>query len=123
MQENIVERVKRLCKEKGVTVAQMQRDLGFKKGGVYKWNEFKPSTPAVQKMSAYFGKSMAYILDGEDGLEAEFDIKSELNRILLLLKDNPNIVYGDSQVSELSKQILIDNIQNTIGVADKCQNA
>lgn len=101
----------------------MQRDLGFKKGGVYKWNEFKPSTPAVQKMSAYFGKSMAYILDGEDELEAEFDIKSELNRILLLLKDNSNIVYGESQLSELSKQILIDNIQNTIGVADKCQNA
>lgn len=122
-EETIVERVKRLCKTKGVSVSQMQQDLGLPQGGVYKWNKHTPSFPALQKMSAYFGVSIDYILEGDNEQEPIIDIKFELNKLVSMLKDNSNIVYGDSQLSELSKQILIDNIQNIIGVADKCQNA
>jgi hypothetical protein len=129
MQETIVERVKRLCHEKGVSVAQMQRDLGFKKGGVYKWNEYRPSIPAVQKMSVYFGKSMSYILDGvEEDVPAEaaaenFDVRKELENIIFLLNNNSSIVYSGNEVSGLSKQVLIDSIQHTIKIADMCQSA
>ena len=129
MQETIVERVKRLCHEKGVSVAQMQRDLGFKKGGVYKWNEYRPSTPAVQKMSAYFGKSMSYILNGteenvpfDENVE-NFDVRKMLDELVFLLNNNSSVVYGDSQLTELNKQILIDNIRHTIKIADTCKNA
>lgn len=121
--ENIVERVKRLCKTKGVSVSQMQQDLGLPQGGVYKWNKHTPSFPALQKMSAYFGVSIDYILEGADEQELIIDIRFELNKLVSMLRDNPNIVYENVQLSELSKQILIDNIQNTISVADKCQNA
>lgn len=121
--ENIVERVKRLCKTKGVSVSQMQQDLGLPQGGVYKWNKHTPSFPALQKMSAYFGVSIDYILEGADEQELIIDIRFELNKLVSMLRDNPNIVYENVRLSELSKQILIDNIQNTISIADKCQNA
>lgn len=129
MQETIVERVKRLCHEKGVSVAQMQRDLGFKKGGVYKWNEYRPSIPAVQKMSAYFGKSMSYILDGieedvqTDVVAEKLDVRKELDKLVFLLNNNSSIVYSGSEMSDLNKQVLIDSIQHIIKVADMCQNA
>ena len=108
--ENIVERVKRLCKTKGVSVSQMQQDLGLPQGGVYKWNKHTPSFPALQKMSAYFGVSIDYILEGADEQELIIDIRFELNKLVSMLRDNPNIVYENVRLSELSKQIRIQSV-------------
>lgn len=126
MGETVYSRVKLLCKEKGVSIAQMERDIGFQRGNAYKWKDINPSMPSLAKLSAYFDKPISYILkgiDNEERDEAPVDLKTELNRLLILLKDNPDVVFANKQLSELSKQILIDNIQNTISVADKCQNA
>lgn len=119
---NIVERVKHLCKMKGVSVSQMQQDLSLPQGGVYKWNKHTPSFPALQKMSEYFGVSIDYILHGKDEHEAEIDVKFELNKLVSAL-NNSSVVYSGNKVSDLSKQVLIDSIQHVIKVADMCQNA
>nr|DAI50828.1 MAG TPA: LAMBDA REPRESSOR (TRIPLE MUTANT)/DNA COMPLEX-DNA COMPLEX, DOUBLE HELIX, TRANSCRIPTION-DNA.1A [Caudoviricetes sp.] len=126
MGETVYSRVKLLCKEKGVSIAQMERDIGFQRGNAYKWKDINPSMPSLAKLSSYFNKPISYILKGvdeEERDEAPVDVKTELNRLLILLKDNSDLVFAGDLLNDLSKQILIDNIQHTINIADKCQNA
>lgn len=54
--------IKQLCDEKGVTLAQMERDLNLSKGMVYKWHDCEPSLKTVRLMADYFGRSVDAIL-------------------------------------------------------------
>lgn len=126
MGETVYSRVKLLCKEKGITVAQMERDIGFPRGNAYKWQQTAPSVPALNKLSAYFEKPISYILGSVDtaGEHSEpIDIKTEIDRLLILLEDSTDVVFAGNQLNNLSKKVLIDSIQHVIKIADMCQNA
>ena len=126
MGETVYSRVKLLCKEKGVTVAQMERDMGFPRGNAYKWQQTVPSVPALNKLSAYFGKPISYILKGIDTAEEHIepiDLKTEINRLVMLIEDSSDITFAGKQLSDLSKKILADSLQHTISIADTCQDA
>lgn len=125
MGETVYSRVKLLCKEKGISIAQMERDIGFQRGNAYKWKDINPSMAAATKLSAYFDKPISYILKGVDSTEANvtIDFKTELDRLLILLKDNPDTIFAGDQLSDSSRNILIDSIKHTIEVVGFCQNA
>lgn len=59
------ERIKTLCKEKGVTVTGTEKELGFAKGSLCKVNTSKPSMEKVQKLAEYFGVSVQYLMNGQ----------------------------------------------------------
>lgn len=65
------ETIKDLCKEKGVTVTKVEKDLGFAKGSLCKLNTNKPSLEKVQKLADYFGVSVAYLSSDESGSKSE----------------------------------------------------
>lgn len=65
------ETIKKLCKEKGVTVTGAEKDLGFAKGSLCKLNTNKPSLEKVQKLADYFGVSVAYLSSNENDSKAE----------------------------------------------------
>lgn len=60
------ERIKTLCKEKGVTVTGTEKELGFARGSLCKVNTNKPSMEKVQKLADYFGVSVQYLMTGEE---------------------------------------------------------
>ena len=66
-QENVLlDRIKALCKERGVTIAQMARDLGFGEGAIYKWPKNQPSGERVARVAKYFNVSTDYLYGRTD---------------------------------------------------------
>lgn len=60
-----VERVKMLCKERGISVAKLERTLGFANGYI---GQLKKGFPAdrLQKIADYFEVTTEYLLTGEN---------------------------------------------------------
>lgn len=50
----LYERIKELCKNKGVTISQLERDLGMAKGSMSKIDKHKPSAEKMERIAEYF---------------------------------------------------------------------
>lgn len=57
----ILERIKELCSEREITVAQLERNLGFGKGTIGKWKERIPSVDKVRVVANYFNVSIDFL--------------------------------------------------------------
>ncbi len=60
-----LEKIRALCLKKGVTITQLERDCGFSVGSLSQ-AEF-PRADRLSKIADYFGVSMEYVMDKEDG--------------------------------------------------------
>lgn len=61
---SIVLNIQSLCKEYDTTVPKLEKDLGFGKGSIYKWDKNSPSVDKLQKVADYFKVSTDYLLLG-----------------------------------------------------------
>lgn len=85
------DRIKALCKQKGVTITGTEKELGFARGSLCKVDTNKPSMDRVNKLADYFGVSVEYLMTGEAPAEKkeatltsrdERDIKKDLDSIM-----------------------------------------
>lgn len=60
----MVERIKQLCGLKGISIAQLERDLDFANGSIAKTNA-NTAVERIQAIANYFNVSMEYIYSGE----------------------------------------------------------
>jgi transcriptional regulator with XRE-family HTH domain len=60
------ETIKKLCKDNGVTVTGLEKELGISRGSLCKVNTNKPSMEKVQKIADYFNVSVEYLMGGEE---------------------------------------------------------
>ena len=82
--------IKKLCKQKGVTVTGTERELGFARGSLCKVNTSAPSMEKVRKLAEYFEVDIEYLMNNgevskqEQKLNArdERDIKKDLDSII-----------------------------------------
>jgi len=58
----LLERIKILAAEKGVSLAKMERECGFSKNSVMKWDKSIPSGEKLLQAARYFGVSADYLL-------------------------------------------------------------
>ena len=56
----IYDRIKELCKEKGITITGLEKELGFARGSLSKIDKNRPSIDRIQKLSNYFNKPVNY---------------------------------------------------------------
>lgn len=107
------ERIKKLCKEKGVTVTGTEKALGFARGSLCKVDTNKPSAEKVQKLADFFGVSVEYLNTGNDsnvGRSITKRDEKEINDILsnteLLLQQEGLMFDGDPASPEAIESIL-----------------
>ena len=115
------DRIKALCKQKGVTITGTEKDLGFARGSLCKVDTNKPSMDRVNKLADYFGVSVEYLMTGETPAERkevtltkrdERDIKKDLDNIMEKLsagEDGPASYDGedlDPEAAELFRDEL-----------------
>ena len=108
------ERVKQLCKEKGVSMNIAESEMGLAKGYISKLGKSNPNQKTLQKMSDYFGVSVGYLMYGEDESEKELSLKpkdqKDINEILAnteqLLKQDGLMFDGDPASPEAIDSIL-----------------
>ena len=60
------ERIKMLCKQYGTNITALERELGFAKGSICKWENHEPSYERVKMIADRFHVSVEYIKNGED---------------------------------------------------------
>lgn len=59
-------RIKMLCKQNGINITSLERELGFAKGSICKWKEHEPSYERIKMVADRFHVSVEYIKNGED---------------------------------------------------------
>lgn len=63
---NIKERIKDLCKKKGITVNKLETELGFGTGYISKLDKSTPNAKKIQTIADYFNVSVDYLMNGKD---------------------------------------------------------
>lgn len=58
----IYEQIKALCKEKKISVNQLEKELGFGGGTIYKWQTVSPSVANLQKVADFFNCTLDKLL-------------------------------------------------------------
>ena len=59
----IYKKIKELCKEKGISVTSVEKELGFSNGLISKWSRAEPTISNLKKIADFFGKSIEYFLE------------------------------------------------------------
>ncbi|MNV20080.1 hypothetical protein D3C71_1109680 [compost metagenome] len=62
----IVENIKFLCSQHGVTIPKLGVELGFGNGAIYNWDKSSPSIDKVIKIADYFGATIDFVIFGFD---------------------------------------------------------
>lgn len=60
------ERVKNLCKNRGVSMNQLEKELEFASGYISKLDKSTPNSKNIQKIANYFNVSVDYIMTGKE---------------------------------------------------------
>lgn len=62
----LYQKIKKLCKERDVSVYCVEQDLEFSTGSVSKWDVSIPSADKLQRLAKYFDVPIEYFLEGEE---------------------------------------------------------
>ena len=58
----IFENIMRLCTEKKISIAKLEREVGIGNGTVARWGESSPRVDSLQKVANYFGVTVDELL-------------------------------------------------------------
>lgn len=60
------DRIKELCKKRGMTLQELAEKNDMSINALYKWRKSMPSADKLKKVADYLGVSVDYLLSGED---------------------------------------------------------
>ena len=63
----IFAKISQLCKEKGVSVARLEKETGISNGTVARWATSSPTVEKLEKVADYFGVSVDWLLGRQAG--------------------------------------------------------
>lgn len=89
------ERVKELCKAKGVSMNTAEKEIGVAKGYISKLGKSNPNMETLRKIADYFGVSIDYLMTGKE---------SDTKDPILTARDTKEISSIMSQTEQLLKQ-------------------
>lgn len=51
----ILKRINRLCKERGISIAKLERETGISNGTIGRWGTSSPTVENARKVAEFFG--------------------------------------------------------------------
>lgn len=51
----LLENITRLCKDKGISIAKLERETGISNGTISRWGTSSPTVENARKVADYFG--------------------------------------------------------------------
>lgn len=64
MQNNLVENLRALCREKDISFAELERTIGLGNGTLSKWGESMPTVAKLSMVAQHFGVTMDELMYG-----------------------------------------------------------
>lgn len=123
------ERVKQLCKEKGVSMNAAESEMGLAKGYISKLDNSNPNQKTLQKMSDYFGVSVEFLISGKGDSrgqkitslshQEELDIMKDVDVIIDKLKKGEEVVlrFNGEKANDEGIELLRESLLNTCRTA------
>ena len=115
---NPYEKIKELTKERGISVRELEKRLGFSNGYFSKWKNVSPNSDGLQKVANYFDVSVDYLLGRSkkrryyDLTEIEKkDIAIQAEKLLDGLNSEAETNYYGEPLDDEDKEKLYDAIQ------------
>ena len=119
-----LDRVKTLCKNKGVSQRKMEQDIGISNGASSKWVSSSPSIEILQKLSNYFEVSLNYLMTGDVDSDImplnkkdENDIAKRLENTLADLDADGALMFSGEPLDEETRELLKASLENSIRIA------
>lgn len=85
----LLDRINLLCKEKGISRRQMEKEAGLGTGSTSKWKSgYRPNQNSLKKLSDFFGVSLAY-------LQGESDFRTEDEAVIQRMVDKQDPTLAD----------------------------
>lgn len=98
---DVLERVTQLCKKKGMSISQLEKDLDYGNGSLAKSKSM--SADRMYKIAQYFGVSMEYLLTGKTLSEADSEasiIHKQQGILMEINKINQQMANYYKKISE-----------------------
>lgn len=122
---SLVDKIKFLCKEKKITIAELERKVGISNGQIRKWDNSIPGVDRLRLVADYFDVSIDYLLGRTDKKryydlteKDELDIQRELKKIINGEDvDNAFAAFDGRILEELDeedRELLIASWENTL---------
>lgn len=61
-EHSVLKCIKLLCLENDITIAELEKELGFSNGAISKWSNSSPTSDKIVKVAVKFGVSADYLL-------------------------------------------------------------
>lgn len=119
---NSVEKVKQLCKEKGIPISRLEKNLGFANGYIGQLKKGVFPDDRLKKIADYFGVSVEYLMTGQEPeptkkpvltARDERDIKKDVDSIMAKIEsgeDGP-AAYDGQPLSPESAELFKDALE------------
>ena len=102
---NIVDRIKLLANEKGLTIAELERILGFGNNIISKWDKSIPRSDKLEKLADYFNVSTDYLLGRTENKQRSILTSTTLDNDNLNARDKKDIAKNlEKIVSDLDNK-------------------
>lgn len=118
----IVDRIKKLCNEQKITIAELERRIQLSNGQIRKWSNQTPGIDKIQKVADYFKVSTDYLIGRtkreywELTEKDEKDIQKKLEELIEDMSNADALAFSkDSEpMSEETKRLLILSLENSL---------
>ncbi len=126
----IIEKIKALCSSKNINISNLEQELSFGKGTIYKWDKSSPSLDKLSKVSAFFEISIDELIEdtpyentkkskNSDNLSSKDkqDIAKTMSKLIDQLNDDREYALMfdgealDDETRELFKQSLLNSLE------------
>ena len=88
---NLKERIKSLCKNRGISMNKLEEELGFAKGYASKLDKSNPNSSKLQKIADYFNVSLDYLISGEEKENETYYLNEETAKMAQEIFENKEL--------------------------------
>lgn len=61
----MLENIKAMCKERGISLMELEKSCGIGQRSIYRWDESTPSVDKVKLVSDFFGVTIEELLEND----------------------------------------------------------
>lgn len=133
----IIDRIKELCDQRKISIAELERKTDLSNSSIRKWDERTPGIDKVERVANYFDVSIDYLLGktehkhlaNEVKKYEEFqklsnaDVASSINFLLEQLgSENYALLFDGDDLDDDTRELLKSSLENTYNMAKIIRN-
>ena len=112
----LYEQIKDIAKNKGYSVNRLEKELGFARSSINKFNKNAPSADKLRKIADFLGVSVDYLMAGKKAedkydrftTKEDRDIARKLDDLIEDINSKSDTYYNGERIDERSLKLLND---------------